>query len=77
MIRVISKYRPMHYVICFSISTLNRFMKKYGIHRFDRTVQVQDVDRTVAEELRGAGTNAGVRTMHENIRSRHGLRVSR
>lgn len=64
------------FFLIFSLSTLNRRLKRLGIKRRDHSVTFGEIAHAVAQERRGPGTNSGIRFMHLAIRSRHGLHVS-
>ena len=61
----------------WSLRTLDRRLRHFGIYRTDPNVTVEELRSAVQEELDGPGKDLGYRAMHNKIRQVHELNVPR
>lgn len=61
----------------WSLRTLDRRLQYFGIKYTDRTVQVDEVEDAVKEEMEGPGKLLGYRALHKKLRQVHDLNVPR
>lgn len=61
----------------WSLRTLDRRLRYFGIYRTDTDVTVDDLRNAVQKELDGPGKDLGYRAMHNKIRQVHELNVPR
>ena len=61
----------------WSLRTLDRRMREFGLYRTDRTVTEDALRNAVKEELDGPGKLLGYRAMTNKIRQNHDLKVPR
>lgn len=61
----------------WSIRSLDRRLRHFGIFQSDKDVTVEDVRQAVAEELDGPGKLLGYRAMQKKIRNEYELNVPR
>ena len=61
----------------WSLRTLDRRMREFGIYRTDKTVTEEDLRTAVQKELDGPGKLLGYRAMTNKIRQEHNLKVPR
>jgi hypothetical protein len=61
----------------WSLGTLSRRLKHFGIQYVNHTTTVEDVETAVREELDGPGQLLGYRALHKVIREKHELAVPR
>ena len=61
----------------WSIRTLDRRLRYFGIFYTDRDITVEQVNETVAKELEGPGRLLGYRAMQKKIRQEYHLNVPR
>ena len=61
----------------WSLRTLDRRLQYFGITYTDRTVQVDEVEEAVKQEMQGPGKLLGYRALHKKLRQVHDLNVPR
>lgn len=61
----------------WSVRSLDRRLRHFGIFYSDKDVTVEDVKQAVAEELDGPGKLLGYRAMQKKIRQEYDLNVPR
>ena len=61
----------------WSLRTLDRRLRHFGIYRTEPNVTVEELRSAVQEELDGPGKDLGYRAMHNKIRQVHELNVPR
>ena len=61
----------------WSLPTLSRRMRAFGIKYINYNTNIDDVRNAVRSELDGPGKLLGYRMMHRKIREQHGLAVPR
>ena len=61
----------------WSLRTLDRRLRHFGIYQTDPNVTVEDLRNAVQTELNGPGKDLGYRAMHNKIRQVHELNVPR
>lgn len=61
----------------WSLPTLDRRMRHFGIHYIDETVDVEDVQCAIRAELDGPGQLLGYRAMSQKLRVHHDIKVPR
>ena len=61
----------------WSLRTLDRRLQYFGIKYTDRTVQVDEVEDAVKEEMQGPGKLLGYRALHKKLRQVYDLNVPR
>ena len=61
----------------WSVRSLDRRLRHFGIYYTDRNVTVNDIVDAVKKELVGPGKDLGYRAMHNKIRQKHKLNVPR
>ena len=59
----------------WSIRSLDRRLRYFGIYRTDTNVTVENLRETVQKELDGPGKHLGYRVMHNKVRQVHQLNV--
>ena len=57
----------------WSLRTLDRRLQYFGITYTDRTVQVDEVEDAVKQEMQGPGKLLGYRALHKKLRQVHDL----
>ena len=67
----------MELAYAWSLRTLDRRMREFGLYRTDRTVTEDALRNAVKEELDGPGKLLGYRAMTNKIRQNHDLKVPR
>ena len=61
----------------WSLRSLDRRLRHFGIFYHDKEVTVDNVKEAVAKELDGPGKLLGYRAMQKKVRQEHGLNVTR
>ncbi|KAG1682566.1 hypothetical protein GQR58_010849 [Nymphon striatum] len=61
----------------WSIRSLDRRLRHFGIYYQDSNITVDDVKKVVSEELEGPGKLLGYRAMQKKVRQVHGVHVPR
>ena len=61
----------------WSLSTLARRLKHFGISYIDKEVDLQQVISAVRKELEGPGKNLGYRAMHLKLRTEYHISIPR
>ena len=61
----------------WSLRSVDRRLRHFGIYYTDHNVDVEDVQQAVAKELDGPGKLLGYRAMHKKVRQVHHLNVPR
>ena len=61
----------------WSLSTLDRRMRFFNIHKINRNIPIAEVRDAVQNEINGPGQLLGYRAMHQKIRQKYQLNVSR
>ena len=61
----------------WSLRTLDRRMREFGIYRTDKTVTEEDLRTAIQKELDGPGKLLGYRAKMNKIRQEHNLKVPR
>ena len=55
----------------WSIRTLDRRLRHFGVYYNDNTVSVEDVEEAVKKELEGPGKLLGYKAMHKKVRQKY------
>ena len=61
----------------WSIRTLDRRLRHFGVYYNDNTVSVEDVEEAVKKELEGPGKLLGYRALHKKVRQKYDILVTR
>lgn len=61
----------------WSLRTLDRRLRHFDIFYNDKSVEVEDVQTAVGNELKGPGKLLGYRAMHRKLRQEYGINVTR
>ena len=61
----------------WSLRMLDRRLQYFGISYTDRTVQIDEVEDAVKQEMQGLGKLLGYRALHKKLRQVHDLNVPR
>ena len=77
LIEALTRYVKDFSDYAWSLRTLDRRLQYFGIKYTDRTVQVDEVEDAVKEEMEGPGKLLGYRALHKKLRQVHDLNVPR
>ena len=61
----------------WSIRTLDRRLRHFGVYYNDNTVSGEDVEEAVKKELEGPGKLLGYRALHKKVRQKYDILVTR
>ena len=69
--------RAMQTYVEWSIRTLDRRLRHFGVYYNDNTVSVEDVEEAIKKELEGPGKLLGYRALHKKVRQKYDILVTR